>query len=279
MSTVTVNGLKIAYELIGEGEPVVLTPGGRFSKEVFGLRDLAVAIAQHGKQVLIWDRPNCGASDMCFDVDWEPNMHADTLAGLIQTLELGKTNVIGGSAGSGVSLLTTIRHPEVVDKLAIWWIAGGYFHLARIGIGYCADPWQEAKHHGMEGVAALPMWEETLQKNPSNRERLLAMDPEQFAATMEAWGPGWLRYPASAEALAKIDVPTMVFHGSPTDFYHLRSTSEWIQEHIPGASLVEPPWTDEEWNEVAAESIELGYSVHFKNWWKLAPQLLEFIDS
>jgi hypothetical protein len=122
------------------------------------------------------------------------------------------------------------------------------------------------------------MWQETLEKNPANRERLLAMDPEAFGATMEAWGPGWLGYPASAEELTKIEAPTLVFHGSPTDFWHLRSTSEWLHEHIRGSRLVEPPWSDEEWNHVAEESLELGYSVHFKNWWKLAPQLIDFID-
>jgi pimeloyl-ACP methyl ester carboxylesterase len=286
MQTVMVNGLKIAYELIGAGQPIALTQGGRYSMDAPGVRELALALADGGKQVLIWDRPNCGASDMCFDGDWEPNMHADTLAGLIQTLELGKTSIIGGSAGSGVSLLTVIRHPEVVDKLAFWWIAGGYFHLARISVGYCAESWQAATHYGMEGVVALPMWDETLTKNPANRERLLAMDPEKFAAAMEAWAPRWLGYPASAEDLAKIQVPTMVFRGSPTDFYHLRRTSEWLHAQIPGSRLVEPPWDDEEWNDRMEEAGNIGYTPnswskvapHLKNWPKLAPQLLEFIN-
>ena len=88
MQSVAANGLKIAYELIGEGDPIALTPGGRFSMDTVGVRDLARALADGGKQVLIWDRPNCGSSDMCFDADWEPNIHADTLAGLIQKLEL-----------------------------------------------------------------------------------------------------------------------------------------------------------------------------------------------
>src|SRR5438552_2528796 len=129
MPTAMVNGLKIAYELYGTGEPVAITPGGRFSMDAAGVRELALALAAGGKQALLWDRPNTGASDVCFDAEFESRMHADTLAGLIRTLGLGKTTITGGSGGSRVSLLTTVHHPDVVSRLAIWWITGGFFGL------------------------------------------------------------------------------------------------------------------------------------------------------
>lgn len=50
---ITVNGLGIEYEVIGTGDPLVVTPGGRFSKETPGVRELAEALAREGKQVLI----------------------------------------------------------------------------------------------------------------------------------------------------------------------------------------------------------------------------------
>src|SRR5215467_4289670 len=118
MPFATVNGLKIAYELHGEGEPVAITVGGRFSMDdARGYRGLAEALAAGGKQALIWDRPNTGKSDLNFEADFESDMHADTLAGLIETLELGPTAIMGGSAGSRVSLLTVIRHPEIASRL------------------------------------------------------------------------------------------------------------------------------------------------------------------
>ena len=60
MATCTIDGTTIAYELIGDGQPFVLTPGGRFSMDAPGVRELALELAAHGKQVLIWDRPNTG---------------------------------------------------------------------------------------------------------------------------------------------------------------------------------------------------------------------------
>jgi hypothetical protein len=36
-----------------------------------GYREPAPALAAGGKRALIWDRPNCGASDVCFDATSE----------------------------------------------------------------------------------------------------------------------------------------------------------------------------------------------------------------
>jgi pimeloyl-ACP methyl ester carboxylesterase len=284
VATATVNGLEIAYELIGEGEPVVLTPGGRFSMDVAGVRELAQKLAEGGKQVLIWDRPNTGASDLCFEGDSEFALHSDTLAGLIKELGWGRAAVIGGSNGSRISLNTAIRHPEVVDRLAVWWVSGGYFHFAAIVGYYCGDSWFAAKRFGMEGVAELPVWQETLQKNPRNRERLLAMDPDEFTAVMEKWAPTLQAYPDSPvlgllkDEYRRIEAPALIIRGSPTDFWHHQRTTEWLHELVPGSQIVDPPFGDEEWNERSAESRETGRTVLFKNWPMLAPQLLEFLS-
>jgi pimeloyl-ACP methyl ester carboxylesterase len=284
MPTANVNGLNVAYELHGEGDPVALTPGGRFSMDTAGVRELAQALAQRGKQVLIWDRPNTGASDLRLDTDFESIMHADTLAALIETLGLGKTTIIGGSAGSRVSLLTVARHPEIAEKLAIWWISGGFFGLVLLATYYCGDSWMAAKRHGMEAVAELPIWQETLQKNPGNRERMLALDPEEFAARMEAWGAGFLPQKDSPvpgmrpDDFAGINVPTLVFRSGASDNAHPRRTSEWVAELIPGARLVEPPFPDSEWNERSDDYQATGVNNLFVNWPKLAPTLLEFMN-
>src|SRR5918996_3245942 len=113
MAFATINGLRIGFELIDDGErPWVLTPGGRFTKETPGLRELAEALAAHGNRVLIWDRPNCGESDVCFEGPTESDMQADTLAALLEHLDMTPAVVAGGSAGSRMSLLAAARHPD-----------------------------------------------------------------------------------------------------------------------------------------------------------------------
>jgi pimeloyl-ACP methyl ester carboxylesterase len=285
MPTANVNGMNIAYELHGEGEPVALTPGGRFDMDTAGVRELAQSLAAGGKQVLIWDRPNTGRSDIRLDTDFESTMHADTLAALIEELGLGKTTIIGGSAGSRVSLLTVARHPEISEKLAIWWVSGGFFGLVLLATYYCADSFMAAKKGGMEAVVELPMWQETLTKNPSNREKMLALDPEEFAQRMETWARSF--YPPDdspvpgmrPEMFASIQVPTLVFRSSSTDQAHTRRTSEWVAELIPNAKLVEPPFGENEWNERSEDYGKTGVNNLFANWPKLGPTLLEFMNA
>ena len=72
MPRTEIDGVSIAYEVIGEGRPWIVTPGGRFSKDYPGVRELAVALAEHGNRVVIWDRPNCGESEVCFAASRSP---------------------------------------------------------------------------------------------------------------------------------------------------------------------------------------------------------------
>jgi len=282
VATVDVDGTAIAYEIVGEGGPPwVITPGGRFSKDVPGIRELAEAIAAHGQRVVIWDRPNTGASEVCFEGDSESAMQADKLAGLLRTLAMAPAVVVGGSGGARVSLLTATRHPDVVSKLAMLWISGGVYGLMLLGVHYCGESIRVAWRNGMEAVVELPEWAEVLERNPANRARFLALDPRAFIETLERW---MLVYCPQAGAtvpgvgddeLARLDVPTLVFRSGARDPHHTRATSERLAALIPGAQLVEPPWGDDEWNE-RGDAARDGRGALFERWPLLAPQLLDF---
>src|SRR5258707_14227159 len=94
-----VNEYSLVYEVIGEGRPWAITPGGRFSKDSPGVRELAAALAERGNRVLVWDRPNCGASDVGFTVPSESAMQAGLLAELLAHLGTTPAVIAGGSRG------------------------------------------------------------------------------------------------------------------------------------------------------------------------------------
>ena len=277
-----VNGLSLAYEVIGEGRPWAITPGGRFTKESPGVRELAEALAAHGNRVLIWDRPNCGASDVCFEGDTESDMQADELAGLLEHLDMTPAVIIGGSGGSRVSLLTAARHRESAAALALWWISGGNYGLMSIGMHYCGGSFDAAWHGGMEAVAALDEWQESIESNPSNRQRILEQDRDTFIATMDRW---LLAYCSCGDDLVPglsdrdaraLDIPTLVFRSGASDIHHTRATSERVAEVLPSARLVEPPWGDAEWRERQEARISGEATGLFVRWPLLVPQLVEW---
>jgi len=281
MPIATVDGLGISYEIIGKGRPWAITPGGRFSKDYPGVRELAQTLADEGNQVLIWDRPNTGASDVCFTGTSESAMQADVLAGLITQLGLGPTVIAGGSGGARVSLLTAARHPEIASALAMWWISGGVFGLMSLGVHYCGENLATAWREDMEAVANLPEWAEVIERNPSNRQRFLDQDRLQFIAAMERWMVAYCpcgdeMIPGLPDADArKVDLPTLVFRSGESDVHHTRATSEQLAELLPNTRLVEPPWGDREWiDRQAARSA--GDGSLFTRWKLLVPTLTEW---
>jgi pimeloyl-ACP methyl ester carboxylesterase len=274
----TVNGLGIAYDVVGQGQPWVLTPGGRFSKDSPGLRELAEALAAGGYQVLLWDRPNTGASEVCFEGDSESAMQADVLAGLLRQLHLAPAVIAGGSGGARVSLLTAARHPDVARALAVWWISGGPYGLLTLATHYCGDSIAAAWRQGMDAVAALPEWAEVQERNPANGPKLAAQDRPAFVHTLEQW---MLAYcpradqliPGLADAAARqLALAALVFRSGESDPHHTRETSERLAALLPAAELVEPPWGDDEWNERMDEAAT-GVGL-FSRWPLLAPQLV-----
>ena len=278
MATATVEGLTLSYEVIGEGRPWVITPGGRFTKDEPGVRELAEALAAQGNRVLIWDRPNCGGSDVCFEGSSESAMQADALVALLEHLDMTPGVIIGGSGGARVSLLAA-AHPGAASGLAIWWISGGVYGLLSLAMHYCGGSLAAAwTGGGMEGVADLDEWAEVIARNPGNRQRILDQDPKTFIAAMERWMMAYCPRDdepvpgLSATAAGAIDIPALVFRSGESDVHHTRATSERMAQVLPRARLVEPPWGDREWLE-RQDAHDAGI---FVRWPLLAPQLLEW---
>ena len=286
MATATVNGLSIAHEVIGEGDrPWVITPGGRFSKDDPGIREMAQALADRGGRVLIWDRPNCGASDVCFDGASESELQADTLAALLEHLDMAPAVIIGGSGGSRISMLTAVRHREVASALAVWWISGGPFGLMSLAMHYCSGSFQAAWTGGMEAVVELPEWAEVLERNPANRERFLRTGPSgvhrddgpldervlpgrgrRGAGSRGRRGPR-LRPPHPGVPQRRLRHPPHPGHLGA----HRRDPAE-------RARMVEPPWGDREWAERQDERTRGVTDGLFVRWPLLVPQLQEWAD-
>lgn len=278
MPKVDVKGIGIAYDIVGDGKKTIaITAGGRFSKDTPGLRELATRLAEAGYKALIWDRVNCGESDINFDGETESIMNADALVGLLKALNFGPTLLVGGSAGSRVSLMTAIRHPELVSGLFLLWISGGQIGLTALAYFYCHGSALAAKMGGMAAVADLPEWREQVSRNPGNRARILAHDPDEFVAKMQRWADSFIpksQAPVPGvdpNQLAAIKVPVVVLRSGKSDLHHPRETSESLAAKIPGSQLREPPWPDNEWNEGSKRQ---DRSV-FRSWPQLAPQIID----
>jgi len=111
----SVNGIELAYQTFGEGDPLVLLHGGFGSVEMFGPNVAALA---SGRLVIGVDLQSHGRTPAA-DRPMRFETMADDVAALIRELGLPKADVMGFSLGGGVALRTAIQHPDVVNRLVL----------------------------------------------------------------------------------------------------------------------------------------------------------------
>jgi 2-hydroxy-6-oxonona-2,4-dienedioate hydrolase len=288
VGSIEVNGGNVVYEIVGDtGDLIVLTPGGRFSKEINGLRPLAEALVDGGYRVLLWDRPNCGASDVQFYGQSESHMRAQTLHSLLTELGEGPCILAGGSGGARDSMLTTMLYPELVTKLAVWNIVGGIYGTFVLGSYYIVPSILAARGTGVEGLLKVPEWRERVEENPDNKQRFLALDRDEFLKVMLRWLNAFVSKPGQTipgvddEMFDRITVPTLIIRGGENDWDHPKRTSLEVSCLIKGSKLIDPPWPEDAW-ERASEARASGKVKHFNmfdTWVQAAPPILEFLES
>jgi 2-hydroxy-6-oxonona-2,4-dienedioate hydrolase len=285
--TFEINGGNVVYEILGkEGDFIALTPGGRFSKDIDGLRPLAQKLVNGGYRVLLWDRPNCGKSDVQFYGQSESHMRAQTLHALITGLDIGPCILAGGSGGARDSMLTTMLYPEIVRKLVVWNIVGGVYGSFVLGSYYIVPSILAVRGAGMNGVIRVDEWKERIAENPSNRDRFLALDPDDFLKLMLRWLNAFVPKPGQTipgvedEMFDNIKVPTLIIRGGENDLDHPKRTSLEVSSLIKGSTLIDPPWPEDAW-ERAGEARAQGKVKRFNmfdTWVQAAPAILKFLD-
>lgn len=243
MPEAVVRGVHIHYEVIGDRGPwISLTPGSR--RPYDELVDLSKAIAASGYRVLLHDRRNCGSSDVAFDGSAsEHEVWADDLYELGKQLGALPMVVGGSSAGARLAILYAMRHPDGLRGLLLWRVTGGQEAVDRLSENYYGQFIKLAREGGMAAVAANEHFAECITARPSNRERLLGTDVEEFIKVMSFWRDRFLasaKLPivgASEADLNAIKAPACLVAGN--DVIHTPVTARKAARLIPGSELHE----------------------------------------
>jgi pimeloyl-ACP methyl ester carboxylesterase len=111
----SVNGLRLYYEIHGNGEPLILLHGGLGSVEMFGPNVAAFAATR--KVIAVELQGHGHTANISRLMSFEAM--ADDIAALIKELGLASTDVLGYSLGAAAALRTAVRHSNLVRKLVI----------------------------------------------------------------------------------------------------------------------------------------------------------------
>lgn len=111
-----VNGLKMYYEIYGQGKPLVLIHGG--GSTIQSNFEKAIPLfAKNRKVIGIELQAHGRTSDRNADLTFEQD--ADDVAALLKNLNIDKADFFGFSNGGTTTLQIAIRHPEIVDKIIL----------------------------------------------------------------------------------------------------------------------------------------------------------------
>lgn len=110
-----VNGIKLCYEMAGEGEPLLLVHGFGSKKESW-IAQFPV-LSKHFK-VIRFDNRGAGKSDRPKG-DYTMDIFADDIKGLLDYLGIEKTNIAGWSLGGMIVQNFILKYPEKVNKVIL----------------------------------------------------------------------------------------------------------------------------------------------------------------
>jgi pimeloyl-ACP methyl ester carboxylesterase len=149
-----------------------------------------------------------------------------------------------------MSMLVYLRHPEVVRGLLLMRITGGDFAAGRLPEMYYGQFIRAAQEGGMQAVCATEQYQERIKANPANRDRLMAMDPQNYIRVMSHWLDLFLQGPRkpvlgmTEDSLRSIAVPTIVVPGN--DKTHASANGRAAAALIPGSVLYMLPMEDQD---------------------------------
>jgi pimeloyl-ACP methyl ester carboxylesterase len=109
-----VNGLKMYYEIHGEGKPLVLIHGGGSTLNTTFGRILPIFARSH-KVIAVELQAHGRTADRDKPLSFKQD--ADDVAALLRNLNIDRADIFGFSNGATTALQIGIRHPQLVNRL------------------------------------------------------------------------------------------------------------------------------------------------------------------
>ena len=216
-------GVRIYYEVEGEGPPVLLLHGTTGSLEDW--REAGYTGALRDRQLVLVDLRGHGRSDKPHEpsaYDW-PDLVNDANC-VLDELAISRADVFGYSAGSYIAIAMAMIAPQHVRSLIVGGASNKWAGLSDRGRQLLSQGIEAFVDATFESTGPLPA---------DLRQRLLANDPTALIASLSA-----NRCTPSREELEAFDKPAFVYVG---DADPRLADSREMSSQLPNATLVTLP--------------------------------------
>ncbi len=153
------DGLKIAAETFGAGEPLIFAHGLTGNRHA--IRRQFESLADRYRLVIFDQRGHCDSTPVTDPTLYDPSRMADDMRAVLDHLKIDRAIVGGESMGAATALLFALKYPPRVEKLLLTAPAfGDSFNPSRQGLQEMGD---NVRRLGIEGFLTF---------NAAERQRL-----------------------------------------------------------------------------------------------------------
>ena len=216
----------VGYRVVGSGPPLILIMGYGWTMEDWDPR-LVHALAQHNR-VVMFDNSGVGRTQQ-LPPPLTIDAMADQTSALIDTLGLGRPNVLGWSMGGMIAQALAVLHPAQVRRLVLC--------ATYPGTGAAVVPSATARQASSDfpanQVSAYDTFRAAISEYPPAPPASAGTKGAQSIADAD-W---WAGTDAAGREIARISMPTLIADGVADQL--VPAANDHILAHlIPGARLV-----------------------------------------
>ena len=196
---IVVNNIKIHYEILGKGKPIILLNPN--STNTNAMKFIANKLSKE-YQVFLFDRRCCGKSERKCDLTYEES--AKDVYEFIKKLDIDKPYLLGCSGGATVAMNVAISYPESISKL-----------ICCSGVA-------------RNGIIEKPLYAKIMEKIPYYPGKKENEMFEKLNNNMKT---------LTKEDFKKINVPTLIVNGGSKDIVPI-SEAEYISGNIKKSEML-----------------------------------------
>jgi pimeloyl-ACP methyl ester carboxylesterase len=217
------NGIRIYYEIHGQGEPVVLIHGGLTT---IGEMETWVEQLAMTRQVIAVEMQGHGHTP---DTDRPLSFSTlgDDIAALLDYLEVPRADVIGHSFGGAVAMRTAIQSPDKVRRLVV------------ISSPHARSAWYPEAQEGMSQVSASLAG--PLMQTPTGKLSRQWPDPQRFPQFLDKLGKLMGEDYDWSESIAALPMPVLLVFAD-NDSVPQQNIAKFFA--LLGGGLKEPGWVN-----------------------------------
>jgi pimeloyl-ACP methyl ester carboxylesterase len=239
MPYAVINKIRMHYEIVGHGDPVLLING--LSAPAAGWALQVQALAPHFR-VVTFDNRGVGETDLPPEPVYTTAQMADDAAAVLRHLKVARAHVLGASMGGTIAMELALRHPRLVRSLTLactWAEADARFlHTidSWIALAYRV-PVEERLRHVIYPWLFTPAFFATKQAVETAFHRAMAYPHQTKAEAIERQGKGIVAWNGTRlKRLSSIRIPVLVLAGAD-DILTPPAFSRAIAKRLPRARL------------------------------------------